>query len=75
MIDELGPIPDHANGRRVWGIIAARIEQHHHAYDEVVDHEGAYESHREIVDDILDEMQTGRTVTQRSQGSGIEVEL
>jgi hypothetical protein len=65
-IESLGPIPDDAAPRRVWGVFASRIEQHHVAHNDVVDHDGADESHREIVDDILDQSQRGRAVAQRS---------
>jgi hypothetical protein len=72
-IDELGPIPDHANGRRVWGIFAARIEQHHHAYNEVIDHQGAYHAMCEIVDKIRGQPYP---VVQRSRHAiGVGVEL
>lgn len=67
--ESLGPTPDDAAPRRVWGVFAARIEQHHDAYYEVIDHDGAYESHREIVDDILDQMRPAATM----DGRGLEI--
>jgi conjugative relaxase-like TrwC/TraI family protein len=74
VIDELGAIPDHANGRRVWGIFAARIEQHHHAYHEMIDHQGAYEAHREVIESILDQMRPV-VVVETSRSRGIEIDI
>ena len=46
-----------AGMRRLWGIFAAHLEQHHVAYSDVIDHEGAYASHCALIDDIVDQMQ------------------
>lgn len=54
-IESLGPIPEAGAPRRVWGVFAARLEQHHVAYGEVIDHQAAFERHREIIDDILEQ--------------------
>jgi hypothetical protein len=54
-VEHLGPIPEAAGPRRVGGVFAARLEQHEVAYGELIDHQAAFESHRELVDDILDQ--------------------
>ena len=56
-IEQLGPMEETAGMRRLWGIFAAHLEQHHVAYSDVIDHEGAYAAHCALVDDIVDQMQ------------------
>jgi hypothetical protein len=55
-IESLGPIAEAGAPRRVWGVFAARLEQHHVAYGEAIDHEGAFESHRQLMDDLVAQM-------------------
>jgi conjugative relaxase-like TrwC/TraI family protein len=62
-IEQLGPMEETAGMRRLWGIFAAHLEQHHVAYSDVIDHEDAYASHCRLVDDIVDEMQERESVS------------
>jgi hypothetical protein len=61
-IEALGRIPEAGAPRRVWGVFAGRLIQHHVVYNEIIDHQAAYEFHREIVDDILDQMRIVRSL-------------
>jgi conjugative relaxase-like TrwC/TraI family protein len=61
--ERLGPMEDDAHMRRLWGTFAAHLEQHHVAYGEVIDHEGAYASHCALVEDIVDQMQERESVS------------
>jgi conjugative relaxase-like TrwC/TraI family protein len=63
-IEQLGPMEETAGMRRLWGIFAAHLEQHHVAYSDVIDHEGAYASHCRLVDDIVDQMQERESVSE-----------
>ena len=62
-IEQLGPMEDNAHMRRLWGTFAAHLEQHDVAYSEVIDHEGAYESHCALVEDVVDQMQERQSVS------------
>jgi conjugative relaxase-like TrwC/TraI family protein len=62
-IEQLGPMEETAGMRRLWGIFAAHLEQHHVAYSDVIDHEDAYASHCRLVNDIADEMQERESVS------------
>ncbi len=62
-IEQLGPMEETAGMRRLWGIFAAHLEQHHVAYSDVIDHEDAYASHCRLVDDIVDQMQERESVS------------
>ena len=62
-IEQLGPMEEDAGMRRLWGIFAAHLEQHHVAYSDIVDHEDAYASHCRLVDDIVDQMQERESVS------------
>jgi conjugative relaxase-like TrwC/TraI family protein len=62
-IEQLGPMEETAGMRRLWGIFAAHLEQHHVAYSDVIDHEDAYASHCRLVDEIVDEMQERESVS------------
>jgi conjugative relaxase-like TrwC/TraI family protein len=63
-IEQLGPMEETAGMRRLWGIFAAHLEQHHLAYSDVIDHEDAYASHCRLVEDIVDEMQERELVSE-----------
>jgi hypothetical protein len=63
-IEQLGPMEETAGMRRLWGIFAAHLEQHHLAYSDVIDHEDAYASQCRLVEDIVDEMQEREPVSE-----------